>query len=139
MDDSHKALLSFPARYLRDLPVETRFVFQPEGMKDEIRVSSSEVVDPAEAGVAFDGLEFALIVEGVEAGRVWPGDIAEWVRAKRGDPTLRLTRSTALGDVRTERGRALSLGRVLSRLGLVLVGVEVGARHPPRVAVEQAA
>lgn len=139
MQNSHEAILRFPARHVRGLPVETRFTLQLDGTKQKIVISSSEVADPTAAGVVFDGIEFAVLVEGVESDRIWPADVAEWTRRKRVDPCYRVTREEALGDVSPTRGRALDLGRVLTRLGLTLESVETMTTRPSLVAVEQAA
>lgn len=139
MKSAHDSILLFPARYIRDLPVETRFVLQLDGTKQKVIVSSSEVADPGEAGVLFDGIELSVLVEGAESGRVWPADVAEWVRRKRVDPRYRVTRDEALGEVASRRARPLDLGRVLGQLGLTLESVEVGPTAPVPVAVDAAA
>lgn len=139
MQNTTDAILTFPARYVRGLPVEARFTLQLDGTKYKVVISSSEVADPAAAGVLFDGIEFGVLVEGVESDRIWPADVAEWTRRKRIDPCYRVTREEALGDVSPMRGRPLDLGRVLTRLGLTLESVETMTARPSLVAVEQAA
>lgn len=139
MKNASDPILLFPARYVRGLPLETRFVLQLVGTKQEIVISSSEVADPAEAGVLFDGIELGVLVEGAESGRVWPADIAEWLRRKRVDPRFRVTRDEALGDVTAVRGRPMDLGRVFSHLGLTLESVEVVPARPVVIAVDAAA
>jgi hypothetical protein len=116
-------------------------------MKEVITFRTNEVAMPDIAdGVLFDGPELALLVEGVEAGRVWPVDFAEWVRRKRVEATYRVTREVALGDALCPRARAWTLGQVLAHLGLSLASAEVldeGARgadaaHAARPVVQAA-
>lgn len=132
-------LLRFPAGLVPGLPASARFRLQHHGIKEMVTFRSHEVAIPDLAdGVTFDGLEVALLVRGVECGRVWPPDLAEWIRRKRVDPSFRLTRAEALGDVVSARAATLTFGQVLGHLGLTLIGVEVTEDEAPRPIVQAA-
>jgi hypothetical protein len=127
-------LLSLPAQHLRELPVLTRIVVHHPGMNRDLVLWSGAAPSPRE-GLVFDGDELHAIARGVEAERLWAWDFTAFCLLKQHDPKLVVTEALALSGAQwVAGGPAWPLGKVLERLGLLLISVEL-LEHPPAQAV----
>lgn len=117
-------VLGFPARYLSELPVKLRIHVQCVGFPREIQLCTG-FVHARRGAVMFDGSELRALVLGVEAERLFPGDVKGYCLHKLHDPAFELTEELALGGVEPLADPGWSLGRVLRSLDLELRSIEL--------------
>jgi hypothetical protein len=117
-------LLSFPARYLAELPVKVRIRVQASGLHREIEITTGRV-EPRPGALQLNGSELRALALGAEAERLFPSDVKGYCLLKLHDPAFEITEELALGGVEPVAGPGWPLFRVLAALELELRGAEV--------------
>jgi hypothetical protein len=128
-------LLTFPARYLTELPVKVRILVQCAGLHREIELCSGpvEAHKAAEANpraavrrtLTFEGGELRALALGAEAERLFPADVKGYCLLKLHDPFFVVTETLTLGGVEPVPDPGWSLARVLAALDLELRSAEI--------------
>src|SRR5262245_18230447 len=97
-------LLSFPARFLSELPVGLRISVQASGIHHEFvydrgsefgRGDTADTADTTDA-IAFDGDELRALAIGIESERLRPSDFKGFRLRKRQDPSFFLNEAVVL-------------------------------------------
>jgi len=121
-------LLTYPMRWLRDLPEPTTMLVSLGGRpvvmstSGEVCARCVEVQTPA-----FDGQELRVLARACEEGRCWAPDASVWAERKLRRPGWRLTVSEALGGVQAPGApEGWTVGKVLRQLDIELLDVAVG-------------
>jgi len=114
---------ALPAAVLFELPVAPELALHVPGVDGAVRISRD---GEAEDGVAFDLDEWAALVLGAEADRLWERDFAVICRRKLVEPAYRVDRVDALAGAQPDRSERWDVGAVLERLGAHLLSVDLG-------------
>ena len=117
-------VLGFPARYLSGLPVKLRIHVQCAGFPREIQLCTG-VMQPRRGVVTFEGSELRALALGVEAERLFPGDLKGYCLHKLHDPAFEVTEELALGGVEPIADPGWSLARVLRAFDMELRSIEL--------------
>jgi hypothetical protein len=117
-------LLSFPARYLSELPVKVRIRVQTTGLHREIEITTGRA-EVRPGALVLDGSELRALALGVEAERLFPADVKGYCLLKLHDPDFEITDDLTLGGVEPTPDPGWTLGRVLAALELELRSAEL--------------
>lgn len=112
-----------PAELLFELPVAPALALHVPGVEGVVRITRD---GEAEDGAAFDLDEWAALVVGAEADRLWERDFAVICRRKRDEPAYRVGRVDALAGAQPDPSERWDVGAVLERLGAHLLSVDLG-------------
>jgi hypothetical protein len=108
------------ARLLPDLPEAIALRLDVPGAPVPVWIHSGAATQSEMRALAerieFDGREFAALVAGVEADRVWHRELLGFCFEKWRNPSFRLTTAVALAGVNPDERVEWSLERLLMRL-----------------------
>jgi hypothetical protein len=130
-------VLGFPARLLADLPESSTLVCanadDPTNATAVIITTARSVYERTHGSTpTYSGRELAAMTLAAEHDRANPAALAEWSLAKLADRSWSLSPAAAIGGAVDGpfAPRGWSVGQVLRRYGLELVGVGVGDELP---------
>lgn len=113
---------ALPARCLLELPVPPVLGLHVPGVEEVVRVSADGEVEAGEIGLDLD--EWHALVVGVEADRVWPGDLVAILRRKAAEPAYRVDLFDTLAGGQPDPEESWNLAEILDRLDASLLSVE---------------
>ena len=126
-----KEALSMQATLWRELPLPPQVVLKVHGLGNHLvraggqASSTDRGTDSTDQGteIHFDRDEWAAIVEGTKADRLWPHDFLGMCERKRRDATFRVTEEHALDGAQVDTTALWSAQEVMERLGVEVISV----------------
>ncbi|GAB5544327.1 MAG: hypothetical protein SangKO_040870 [Sandaracinaceae bacterium] len=109
--------LACPARLWLEMPRPAVLRLHVPGVPGVVSIDGTD-------GLVFDADEWAALVEGVAADRVWPTDFRGFCARKAAEPAWRLELDEALAGAQPDRERALSVCELLERVGAQLLSID---------------
>ncbi len=118
------AVRELPAAILLELPRPVCLGLHVPGVPGVIRVGADpSAADEGELTLAPD--EWAALVAGAEADRVWPAHLRAALAQKRAEPATRLDREWALAGAQPDPAERWTAGQVLERVGATLLSIDL--------------
>jgi len=160
MEHAIVEVLSLPVRFLADLPRATTIIARADDGAELVltasRIVAAAAVHSVQLRLVLTPREYEAIAEALADGCLSPADARAMLAAKRAalaaGREYRITRAACLGSVvhpdvasapafdAHARRHGLTLGDLVSALGVQVVGVEIeGAEGEPGAAIEAAA
>jgi len=115
-------LQGLPASLLFALPVSPALALHVPGVEGVVRITRDGESDD---GLAFDLDEWAALVLGAEADRLWERDFAVICRRKLTEPAYRVDSTDTLAGAQPDPSESWDVGAVLDRLGAQLLSVDL--------------
>jgi hypothetical protein len=121
--------LALPAALLPDLPVVPTLGLHVPSVPGIVRVALDEAraeLARQEGEVVIDADEWRAIVQGAEADRLWPAQLAAFCARKRAEPAWRIEPEIALAGAQPDPNEQWSARRVLQRIGAEVLSIDLG-------------